>query len=229
MSGRRSGGPSSGRRPWDKPRTPAWAYALVGVLLTLVVVLAIVIVMLLGSGNGGLAAASSTPTAAPGGATPTAAASAAGPTAAAAASASPGPTAAVTPAATEAPSSPAGTPSASGSTKPTITAFKGPRTADCQGMNGTQVLGDIHLSWTAENVTGVRLAIDDPDPKVGYAAPFGDYPPTDAEDVPYSCDFTLSDSAGPYHLYTLITDHTTGYWQYRFIKVYQSPRPTATP
>jgi len=218
MSGRSSRGAG-----WDRPSTPPWVYALVGVLLTLAVVLAIVVFMLLGNGNPGLASATSTPTLPPAGATPTAAASAvAAATAAPTAEASTAPTAApvVTPAPTAAETPAPGSPGPSGSPKPTLTSFKGPHTASCNGDNGASLPGYIHLTWTSTDTTGVRLAIDYPNPADGYANPYSDYPSSGSADVPFSCDTTLTDATGAYHLYTLITQHTTGYYQYRFIKVY---------
>src|SRR5262249_31414905 len=101
------------------------------------------------------------------------------------------------------------------STKPTIATFKGPHTNNCN-INST-----VHLTWTSTNTTGVRLAIDYPVASEGYANYFMDYPSNGSADVPYSCDFTLSDSGGYYHLYTLITLHKTGgYYSYRIVKVY---------
>jgi len=215
-----------GRRGWDQPsRTPGWIYGLVGVLLTLVVVLAIVIFLVLGNGNGapGLAAATSSPTAAVA-ATSAPAATGAPASAVATPEITAAPTAEPTPTVTPQPTAPTttapGTPSPSGSTKPTITAFKGPHTASCNADNGTGIVGDIKLTWTSTNTTGVRLAIDYPDAAMGYANFFSDYPSSGSAIVPFSCDTTLSDATGAYHLYTLITQHTTGYYQYRYIKVY---------
>jgi hypothetical protein len=229
-------------------RQPAGArntglYAAIAALLVLVIALAIVVVILLSDTGGGLVAATSTPgpgssanasqiAAASGGASEapldTAGASL-GPTpppsAPASESATPGPqtTAPHTPAPSTAHTpAPSKTPTPSATPKPTITSFTGPATAHCDGYNGTGTLGYIHLSWTSTNTTGVRLAIDRPDVTNAYANFYMDYASSGSDDVPFSCDTTLSDSNGPYHLYMLITKHAaSGYYQYKYIRVYK--------
>jgi hypothetical protein len=218
MSGRSTRGEG-----WDKPRTPSWVYALVGILLTLVVVLAIVIFMLLGNGNSGLASATATPTVPPAGATPTAATTeSAGPTPTPAATqaAGPTPTTAPTPEVTPA-STPiaSGSPAPSGSTKPTLVSITIPHSADCNTDYGNGV-GQIKISWSISGATGVRISIDPPSPATAYASGFADYASnTTSAWVPFACGSTS-------HLYVVTTLHTTGYYQYRYAKVIQVPAPT---
>jgi hypothetical protein len=228
-----SGAP--GRRGWDQPsRTPGWIYGLVGVLLTLVVVLAIVIFLVLGNGNGapGLASATSSPTAAvaatsaPAATAPASAAATPEITAAPTAEPTPAPTAASTPAPTAVPGSSA-SPAPSGSTKPTLVSISLPHKADCNGDNGTGQIGMITVAWTATGATGVRISIDPPTAAGAYDYGYQDYlAPLTSAKVPFACDATLHDSGGYYHLYVVTTLHTTGYYQYRYQKVYQSPAPT---
>jgi len=229
-----SGAP--GRRDWDQPsRTPGWVYGLVGVLLTLVVVLAIVIFLVLGNGNGapGLAAATSSPTAAVAAtsapaATGAPASAVATPeiTAAPTAEPTPAPTAESTPAPTAVPGSSA-SPAPSGSAKPTLVSISLPHKADCNGDNGTGQIGMITVAWTATGATGVRISIDPPTASGAYGYGYQDYlAPLTSAKVPFACDATLHDSGGYYHLYVVTTLHTTGYYQYRYQKVYQSPAPT---
>jgi hypothetical protein len=229
MSGRGSRG-----QGWQQPtRTPTWVYALVGVLLTLAVVLAIVVFMLLGSGPGGLASASSTPTI-----TPTAASTVGGSptaevtpeiTAAATPEITAAPTPEITPPVTLSPGS-SGSPAPSGSIKPTLVSITLPHKADCNGQNGTGQVGMISIDWSTLGATGVRISIDPPTPAGAYDYGYADYPTaTGPAVVPYACGQTLHDSGGYYHLYVVTTLHTTGYYQYRYQKVYQSPAPTPTP
>jgi hypothetical protein len=79
----------------------------------------------------------------------------------------------------------------------------------------------VHLSWTATNVSGVRLSIDPPSPAEAYAYGFFDYPAVGSADVPFTCNPPNQDPTGYYHLYVLTTLHTSGYYQDRYIKVYQ--------
>lgn len=233
----------SGRYPsprgWDRPRTPAWVYALVGVLLTAVVVLGIVILMLLGSDDTGLASASATPTRLPGAATPpTSTASAA---AVASAAPTPAPTGAPTPEITpeitaQVTSAPAagGTPAAGGSpaasTKPTLESITLLHKADCAHDYGYGSAGFIQIQWSSSGTTGVRISIDPPSPTTAYEAGYRDEPTASGSDwVPFACDSTFGDSGGSYHLYVVTTLHTTGYYQYRYQKVYELPQPTSTP
>jgi hypothetical protein len=92
-------------------------------------------------------------------------------------------------------------------------------------MNGTPTVGYIHLSWTAANTTAVRLSIDPPAPNTAYGYGYADYPwpAVTSADVPFACNPSTTDATGPYHLYVVTTAHTTGYFQYRFIKVYVQP------
>lgn len=233
MSGRYRSQPG-----WDRPRTPSWVYALVGVLLTLVVILGIVIVMLLGSDTSGLASATSTPTIPPAGATPTGAPSeVAGAAQSAAPSAVPSeaPTPQVTPAHTPQPTpaitqAPGASGSPAASTKPTLVSITIPHKADCNADNGTGALGQITIAWSTTGATGVRISIDPPTPAGAYDDGYQDYAaPLTSATVPFACDPPLHDSGGSYHLYVVTTLHTTGYYQYRYQKVYQSPAPSATP
>jgi hypothetical protein len=228
MSGR-----YSSQRGWEKPRTPSWVYALVGVLLTLVVVLAIVVFMLLGGDNAGLASATSTPTIPPSPAGPTSAATAPVASAGSTAAASALPTAQA-PGATAVPSATTPEPGATGSpaasTKPTLVSITIPHKADCNGDNGTGSVGMITIAWTSTGATGVRISIDPPTAAGAYGYGYQDYlAPLTSATVPFACGSSLQDAGGSYHLYVVTTLHSTGYYQYRYQKVYQSPAPTPSP
>jgi hypothetical protein len=101
--------------------------------------------------------------------------------------------------------------------------FSGPHIASCTGTNGTALVGYIHVSWTATNTTGIRLSIDPPAPDTAYGDGYADYPAVGSADVPFDCDPPTSDATGPYHLYVVTTIHTTGYFSYRYMKVYLKP------
>ncbi|HLX35578.1 MAG TPA: hypothetical protein VKR30_10110 [Candidatus Limnocylindrales bacterium] len=231
MSGRRTTG--SGRRGWDQPsRTPTWAYGLIALLLGLIAALILAIVLLMGNGTGGLANATSTPTLGP------SEAASIQPSEVAQASPTPAITPEVTaPPATSAPTSaptaaPTGAPTAlpsgspAGTGAPTLVTATIPHKADCNGENGTGQIGMISISWTATGVTGVRISIDPPTAATAYGYGYADYGPTGPAIVPFACGLTLHDSGGYYHFYVITTLHTTGYYQYRYQKVYQSPAPT---
>ena len=224
----------SGRRGWEQPaRTPSWVYALVGVLLTLVVVLVVVILLGLGNGNGspGLASATATPTSPAGSVAPTdsgAPASAAvtpeitaAPTPEITPAPTPAPTAAPTPAVTPAPGT-TGSPAPSGSVKPTIVSMTIQHTADCHKDYGYGSAGFIKISWVSMGTTGVRISVDPPDAATAYGYGYKDEPSSGTDWVPFTCGPTS-------HLYVVTTLHTTGYYQYRYAKVTQSPLPSATP
>ncbi|HEX8024835.1 MAG TPA: hypothetical protein VF484_01390 [Candidatus Limnocylindrales bacterium] len=224
MSGRRSRG-----QGWEQPtRTPPWVYALVGVLLTLAVVLAIAVFLLLGGSPGGLASASSTPTLA----AATSAPADTGASASAVASPAPSvvPTEAPTPEATPEPTpqvTPApgasASPLPSGSVKPTLVSMTVQHTADCNKDYGNGV-GMIKISWTSIGTTGVRISIDPPSAATAYGYGYKDEPSSGSDWVPFTCGLGVTS-----HLYVITTLHTTGYYQYRYTKVTQSPLPSATP
>jgi hypothetical protein len=207
-------------------------YLVAGILLVLVITLAIALVVaLVRPGGDALTGAHSTPTAGVSNgpdtslAAPTAASPAPGePTASA-------PVATATPAeatATPAPATnhtaaptaaPTGTPRPTATTapaatpKPAITSFHAPGSAACGST--------IHLSWTATNTSGVRLSIDAP-PATAYGAGYMDYPAVGSADLIFPCPPPIEnvDTTGSYHLYTITTIHTSGYYTYQYLKVY---------
>jgi hypothetical protein len=205
------------RQGWRPARSRSGPpLAIIGVLLTLVVVLLIAIVLIL-NGSGGLATATPSPSTVS--------------SQAVVATEGPGPTLEVTPEPTleviPEPTlevTPASGPSlAPGATpKPTLTSFSGPHTASCTAPNGVAPAGYIHITWTASDTTGVRISIDPPDVKTAYSYGYADYPwpAVSSADVPFACNPPNSDATGPYHLYVVTTAHTTGYYQYRYFKVY---------
>jgi len=217
-------------RGWQTSQgTNRWIYVSVALLA---IVAALVVAILLGfNGPGGeLASATSTPTIPPGPATSTGVATDA---ATAGAPTSPAPSSGSTPAIT--PATPAGTPApgATGapgaSTKPTLVSITIPHKANCLGDNGTGQIGSITIGWTTTGATGVRISIDPPTAASAYDYGYGDYPDNGSTIVPFACGSPLHDSGGTYHLYVVTTLHTSGYYQYRYQKVYQSPAPSATP
>ena len=219
-------------RGWQQPsRTPSWVYAAFGVLLTLAVVLATVVFLILGNGSGGLASASSTPTAAAG-ATASALASIGGgsPSPEVTPEVTPEITPEVTPQVTPevtAPATVGPSGSQSAATKPTLVSISMPHKADCNGENVTGQVGMITITWSTTGATGVRISIDPPAASGAYGYGYADYlAPTTSAVVPFACGATLHDSGGYYHLYVVTTLHTTGYFQYRYQKIYQSPAPT---
>jgi hypothetical protein len=136
------------------------------------------------------------------------------------------PTAAVAPTHTPRPSIAAGA-SGAPSTKPTLVSIAIPHKADCNGDDGTGTIGQITIAWSTTGATGVRISIDPPTASGAYGYGYQDYlAPLTSATVPFACGSPLEDSGGSYHLYVITTLHTTGYYQYRYQKVYQSPAPT---
>lgn len=122
--------------------------------------------------------------------------------------------------ATEGPTAPPGSPA--GTPKPQVDSLKAPRTASCTSTNGTDTVGYIRLSWTASVTSGVRLSIDPPSPATAYDYPYADYAATGSADVPFACDPPNHDANGDYHLYVVTTIHESGYYAYRYARVYQA-------
>jgi hypothetical protein len=207
-------------RGWSQQRnTP---YLVLGTLVTVAAVLIVAILML--PGPGGLASATASPT------------TAASEVAVASATPSPPPTSTpeitpaptpevtpeitleVTPELTLAPSTaPSGSPSAS--SKPSVDSLSLQSKADCNHDYGYGSPGFIKITWTSTGTTGVRISIDPPSPATAYGAGYRDEPPDGSDWVPFTCG-----SAS--HLYVVTTLHTSGYYQYRYQKVTQSPAAT---
>jgi len=209
-------------RGWQPPRSRSGApFVLIGVLLTLIVILLIGIFLVLNGQSGNVSPTASPSVAATASTEPSPAVEV-----------TPQPTVGVTPEPTaEVTVPPTSTPTpapslAPGQTpRPTLTGFSGPHTASCTAPNGVAPAGYVHLTWTASDTTGVRISIDPPAPNTAYAYPYADYawPAVTSADVPFACNPPNTDAAGAYHLYVITTEHTTGYFQYRYIKVYIKP------
>jgi hypothetical protein len=156
----------------------------------------------------------------------------AGPSQAASASASATPSAIVTSSPTEQPAPGVTTEptialsiAPSGTAKPTVTSITATRRASCTSENGTATTGYIKLSWTATDTTGVRVSIDPPAPNLAYDYGYADYPPVGSAEIPFACNPPNHDASGYYHLYVVTTSHTTGYFSYRFMKIYDTAAP----
>ena len=198
-------------------------FIVLGTLLTLAAVLVVAILLL--PGPGGLASASPSPTAAASASAVTSPAPSAAPSESA--GSTPEITPAITPLATAEPSTPAGG-SPAPSTKPTVVSLTVSRRASCLGDNGTGQVGMISINWTTTGTTGVRLSIDPPSPATAYGYGYHDYGPTGPAIVPFAGGSLLHDTGGRYHLYVVTTLHTSGYYSYRYQKVYDtraSPAP----
>src|SRR5260221_3048047 len=196
------------RQGWRPARSGSGPpFAILGVLLTLIVLLIIGILLVVNGQSGGVAATASPSTAAS-----EVASASTGPTVSPPATV-PVPTVGVTPkptvAVTARPTFTPGPSLAPGQTPtPMLTGFTAPTTASCTKTNGVAPAGYIHLTWSASDVTGVRISIDPPSPSTAYAYGYADYawPDVSAADVPFACG-----SAS--HLYVITTAPTTGYFQ----------------
>ena len=114
------------------------------------------------------------------------------------------------------------------SAQPSVDTMKIRHTADCAFDYGNGGPGLIKLSWTATGTTGVRISIDPPSPDVAYGYGYADYGPAGTAVVPFACDPPNHDAGGDYHLYVVTTIHASGYFSWRFAKVY-AVVPAATP
>jgi hypothetical protein len=195
----------------------------IAIALTLGIILALLLAVGLGTGLlGGAASATGTPPATAAASIGASSLPSAG-LATAETTQAPGSSPAVTPGGTPAPSHVAvGTPAPS--TKPTLVSMTIPHKADCNGENGTGQVGMITVKWSTTGATGVRISIDPPTAAGAYDDGYQDYlAPVTSSVVPFACGSSLQDAGGTYHLYVVTTLHTTGYYQYRYQKVYQSP------
>ena len=114
------------------------------------------------------------------------------------------------------------------SVQPSVDTMKIRHTADCAFDYGNGGPGLIKLSWTATGTTGVRISIDPPSADVAYGYGYADYGPAGTAVVPFACDPPNHDAGGDYHLYVVTTIHASGYFSWRFAKVY-AVVPAATP
>lgn len=117
----------------------------------------------------------------------------------------------------------AASPAPGDSGKPAVDSFTGPQSASCASDNGTGTPGNITLTWTSSNTSGVRLSVDPPAPNTAYSYGYADYGPAGSADLPFTCDPPNQDPSGLYHLYVATTIHDGGYFAWRLVKVYIRP------
>jgi len=108
----------------------------------------------------------------------------------AAATATPLPTASATPSPAPTPTPPPATPTPS--TAPTITQFTAPNTVDCSA-------GQVTLTWSTRNDTGVNIDIDTP----GGAYNSSPLPASGSDTVPFACGGSSGTVTQYYYLQTV--------------------------